>query len=397
MLKRLGLVFLSLTLTLAVTAFPVNASGAKPGGNCPSTASRDRYLGKTLYCKKVGTKLVWEYLPIPKDTVPTNIYWFDFNKSGWIPKDNLVTSTIQKRIKTLRVADTSVDTTMDLVVEPGVSSDALNSLKSQYKFVVQAFPEVFSKYRNRFFVYTSASWAKNRAQENSCSMPGILDNPPPTMHSEAVPCKYDPDLPSFGSFLNWASFQKYDPAPIRTYSGMDEWANQVGQEGGGSSIQNFYNASAKLGNGNPLPAWYEQGGQDMFTSIAIAVGIRKWKQASLSQGRPYNCNGFSITNTEFYGPATKSCEYTLGSIANELLIALFGFNAPIDWFKVIEIAPISSATEKQRQWQNTFKQVYGVELSNFYSWADSYGRYLATNGKAKLPDDLVKRLKSVKP
>jgi len=303
-----------------------------------------------------------------------------------------VTTAIQRKISGLRKADTTLTIDIPIEVEQNVPKDAIESLKLQIRNITQAFPEVFEAYTNKFVVYQTSKWAINKAVGNNCPVPSVVKDPPMSMHSEAVFCDVTNSSTSVVSFLNWSSYEKYDPAPIRIVGGLDEWANQAAQEGGGSSIQNYYNKSKALGNGNPLPAWFEQGSQDVLTSIALAIQTRNWRQASLSQGQIRNCPGQRLKQTEFYGPQTNYCEYDLGAIASELMVALYGFNAPIAWFQEIELATNQSREIARNAWEQSFKRAYGDSLSDFYAWADAYSEYLGSNGRKSLPSDLLSRL-----
>lgn len=370
-----------------LTATPPAEAEPSVGEICPGPNATAKYSGREWICVQKGAKLTWQLKNWAEGDAIYN----------WVPSGNLVTATIQRRISKLRKVDQGKTSKIRIEHEGKVPIDALKSLRNQVSYMLQAYPEVFGSFNNRVFIYQTPEWARKKAIANKCPVPSNVDNPPPqSPHSQSVPCNFDLKRTAIGSFMNWTSFEKYDPAPTRQVGGFDEWANQFAQEGGGASIQSFYNKSAKLGNGNPLPAWYEQGGQNMFTSIALAIQTRKWRQASLFQGRASNCGGFDIAKTEFYGPDTKYCEYDLGAIGNELLIALSGFDGPIAWYKVAEIKPGTARAEVTRIWRSTFKDTFGLELTQFYQWANAYGRYMVTDGRTNLPSDLVKKLEQVR-
>ena len=388
--RNLGFVYrTSLVLLLLVSCqTPVSANEPEAGTSCPGPNATASYPGKDLICISKGSKFVWQVKKAKKSS--NSIY-------SWIPKDNLVTAAIQRRISSLRKAVKESNPDISVVAEGNVPADAVNSIRNQVSYLLQAYPEVFATFGNRVFIYQTPNWAIARANESGCPIPSVVnDSNPQSPRSEAVPCSSDPAKKLFGSFLNWPSYEKFDRTAKRSVGGHDEWANQFAQEGGGSSIQSFYNQSAKFGNGNPLPAWYEQGGQDTLTSIALAVQSRKWRQATLSLNGPSNCGGFDIAKTEFYGTDTRGCEYDLGANATELLIALYGFDAPIDWFKEIELPSDSSKNKAQNEWRKTFKEIFGIELAKFYIWANAYGKYLTTDGTTALPQELVRQLNRVK-
>lgn len=378
-LKSLSLI---LALLLACQSIAAQANQPRVGDNCPGVGAKTKVAGLDLECKKSGMNLKWA---LKASKLGTGIY-------AWTPKNNVVTAAIQRKIAGLRKADTTFTPNIPIEVERNVPKDAVDSLKLQIRYITQAFPEVFKTYTNRFIVYQTGQWAIEKAASNNCPVPSVVTDPPMSMHSEAVFCDVKNSSTNVVSFLNWSSYQKYDPAPIRIVGGLDEWANQAAQEGGGSSIQNYYNKSKPLRNGNPLPAWFEQGSQDVLTSIALAVQTRNWRQASLSQGQIRNCPGQRLQQTEFYGPESNYCEYDLGAIASELMVALYGFDAPISWFKEIELATNQSRETTRNAWEQSFKSAFGDSLSAFYRWADAYSEYLGSNGKKSLPSALLSRL-----
>lgn len=379
---RLRTLIVILALLSALIPVSAQANQAKVGSKCPGIGATTRVTGLDLECKKSGKSFKWALSP---SKLGTGIY-------AWTPKGNIVTATIQRRIANLRSADKSTSVNVLIEVEGNVPKAAVASLKLQIQYLVEAFPEVFKNYTNSFFIYQSSKWATEKALANKCPIPSVIKDPPMTMHSEAVFCDWSNSSTTLSSFLNWSSYEKYDLAPIRIVGGFDEWSNQAAQEGGGSSIQNYYNKSKSLWNGNPLPAWFEQGGQDQLTSIALAVQTRKWRQASLSNGEVRNCPGRQLTQTEFYGSESNGCEYDLGAIASELMVALYGFEAPISWFKEIELAPNQSKEVARSAWERSFKSAYGDSLSTFYKWAYAYSEYLGSNGRKSLPSDLLSRL-----
>jgi len=375
-----------LALLLSCQSIASQANQPKVGDKCPGLGAKTKVAGLDLECKKSGKNFKWA---LKASKLGTGIY-------AWTPKNNVVTAAIQRKIAGLRKADTTFTANIPIEVEQNVPKDAIDSLKLQIRYITQAFPEVFKAYTSKFIVYRTGQWAIDKAESNNCPVPSVVKDPPLSMHSEAVFCDVTNSSTTVVSFLNWSSYQKYDPAPIRIVGGLDEWANQAAQEGGGSSIQGFYNKSKSLGNWNPLPAWFEQGSQDLLTSIALAVQTRNWRQASLSQGQIRNCPGQRLQQTEFYGPESNYCEYDLGAIASELMVALYGFDAPIAWFKEIELSANQSRETIRNAWESSFQRTYGDSLSTFYTWADAYSEYLGSNGKRNLPADLLNKLSNKK-
>lgn len=315
-----------------------------------------------------------------------------------IPTKNPVVASIQKKIPSLRLPDRTSAINVKIDAEAAVPSDALESIAKQHQYMVQAFPDAFKWGKNTFFIYMTRKGARSEATSQKCVISDEFKDSypePPTMNSITQPCGDQSSGYSTISFLNWPSYKKYDPSPKRTPDGFDMWSFQAGQEGDGSLIQSFYYAGrTDAPNGNPMPAWYEQGGQFALSSVALAVEKRQWRQSSLMQGRVDTCNGAKLKTTFFYNSPEnqRSCHYQLGAIATELMVALYGFDAPVTWLQNASIPQSSSDAEKMTLWKSSFKKSFGDSLDTFLTWSDAYANYLSTSGKSKLPADLLSRL-----
>ena len=315
-----------------------------------------------------------------------------------IPDKNQVVASIQKKIPSLRLPDRTAATDVKIYAESSVPSDAIQSISLQHQYMVQAFPEVFKWGKNSFYIYVTRKGASAEATKQGCVISDEFKDTfiePPTMNSITQPCGDQNSGHNTISFLNWPSYKKYDPALKRTSDGVDMWSFQAGQEGDGSLIQSYYYAGkSDAPNGNPMPAWYEQGGQFALSSVALATEKRQWRQSSLMQGRVDTCNGAKLKTTFFYNSPEnqRSCHYQLGAIAAELMVALYGFDAPVKWLQNSMVPQSASDAEKMNIWKSSFKISYGDSLDKFLLWSDAYAKYLSTNGKAKLPAELLSRL-----
>jgi hypothetical protein len=403
--RKLLLIFTLSVALLPISSFAANAPVA--GKPCPKVGTLQVYKNYKFTCRKSGTKKIWsagvkiKQSPMPTVTAtpsPTpTVTAADPYRS--IPKVNIIVSKINERLVTLRMPDLEISDETPIITEGTVPSDAVNSIKLQHKYMLQAFPDAFKWGNNKFYIFETVEWAKNKAIELNCWMPRQLlsqEDIPNTMWSITTHCGLGNNDKNSVSFLNWTSFQLHDPAKVREVTGADMWEFQAAQEGDGSTVQfSYYLGKDKYGINNPLPAWFEQGGQFAISSIALAVQTRKWRQSSLSQGVVYTCNRKKVEDSSFYNANVNlgGCHYPLGAIATELMVALYGFDAPITWLKNIEIAPASSQDVFLETWQSTFKKSYGDEISTFYRWANAYVEYLDSNGQNQLPEDLLLALK----
>ena len=301
-------------------------------------------------------------------------------------------------ISKLRLPDKTITVDEEVIVEGEIPIDALKSIQLQHKYMVEAFPEAFRWGSNKFYIFNTVEWAKKMAISLNCWIPPQFERPEeisPTMWSITTVCGESRDGSRTISFLNWPSFQKCDPAEIRLVTGFDEWQYQAAQEGDGSLVQNYYYKGRTVyGINNPLPAWYEQGGQSALSSIALAIQTRTWRQSSLAQGRVATCGDKKVEDSSFYNanPNLGGCHYQLGRIATELMIALYGFDSPISWQKNIMIHPISSREKFLSTWETTFQETFGEPITKFYEFANAYVEYLKSGGRSKLPKEFLERM-----
>ena len=396
MRKTLGLL---LVIAFMAPLQTLAASNPSAGKSCPRAGIIQSYNGYVYTCINSGKKTVWNAgVKVTSNSPGGNTV--QTNKSfDSIPVDNIVVKRINERIKGLRKPSTEIANSISIITEKAVPADAMESIKLQHQYMMQAFPDAFKWGGNDFMIFENVPWAKEKAIAADCYIPSQLLRPeeiPPTMWSVSTQCFRSSGGNKSISFLNWPSFQKYDSIVKRSVAGVDMWAYQAAQEGDGSLVQSFYYAGKdNYGIGNPLPAWYEQGGQFALSSIALAIQERKWRQSSLMQGRVSTCNGKHVEDSVFYNanPNLGGCHYELGAIATELLVGLYGFDAPISWLQNIEISMQSSQPEFLATWDSTFKKTYGITLDQFYKWANSYADYLESRGSKKLPSDLLAALK----
>ena len=397
-----------------------------PGKPCPKVNVNVVYKNYKYTCKKYASKYLWSNgvriqvpsipavtpSPTPSPTptptpspslsptpTPTPTP-FVLDPYRSIPENNVVVAKIKERISTLRQPSQEANEEFLIFTEADAPLDAIASVKKQHLYMLRAFPDVFKWGTNNFYIFDTVAWAKEKAIELNCWMPPQLLRPeeiPQTMWSITTHCGPGNNDKNSISFLNWPSYAKYDSTPARDVTGTDMWAYQAAQEGDGSTIQTYYYlGKEKFGINNPLPAWFEQGGQFALSSVALAIQTRNWRQSSLIRGKVSTCNLRKVEDSSFYNanPNLGGCHYQLGGIATELMIALYGFDAPITWFKNIEISPLASQNLFLETWQTTFKKSYGDDISTFYRWANAYAEYLETNGESKLPDDLLLELKN---
>lgn len=393
----------------------------KAGGRCTELGLTKVHKGKKYTCLTVGKKLVWNkgfaikkvtsvadstasptISPTPATSpTPTST---PMAVDKWIPTGNPITAAIQRQISLLRLPE-SATADVEVIAEPGVPADAVQSLRDQVRFMVEAFPDAYRKSKERYILYKSVAWMKAQAASLGC--PTLSnheqqgDNPPSMMAGATICSQGWADTSSFHvSYINWASFEKHDRAAIRNPTGLDMFEFMAGQESSGSALKVFHNNSLQFKNLRPLPAWYDEGGQFAFSSVALAIQTRNWRQSSLQQGGVFICTpGGKLVllkeTSHFDVPGeANGCWYSSGAVATELMVALYGFDAPITWYKKANLQPDASKAQMEAEWERSFKEAFGESLEDFYAMADSYARYLKSNQIDELSATLRNRLKS---
>jgi hypothetical protein len=414
--KKIVVVLVSVLVAAHFSAFA--QTPPKAGGRCTESGLTKVHKGKKYTCLTVGKKLVWNKGVALKKVNPVNDVTAKPSISStptsspkpvdkWIPTGNPVTAAIQRQISLLRLPE-SATADVEVIAEPGVPSDAVQSLRDQVRFMVEAFPDAYRKSKERYILYKSVAWMKAQAASLGC--PTLSnheeqgDNPPSMMAGATVCTQGWADASSFHvSYINWASFEKHDRAATRNPTGLDMFEFMAGQESSGSALKVFHNNSLQFKNLRPLPAWYDEGGQFAFSSVALAIQTRNWRQSSLQQGGVFICTpGGKLVllkeTSHFDVPGeANGCWYSSGAVATELMVALYGFDAPITWYKKVNLQPDASKSQMEAEWERSFKEAFGESLIDFYAMADSYARYLKTGRTEDLPLKLIQRLARNKP
>jgi hypothetical protein len=129
-----------------------------------------------------------------------------------------------------------------------------------------------------------------------------------------------------------------------------------------------------------FPSWMREGGEPAFNSIATAMQTRKWEMIRL---QPFWMCGTGVLRD--YAPMilnSYDCHYPLGTEALELMLALYGWDAPTAWL---------SGYGNQRDPYVAFKNAYGDDYETFERYASEFFQWRAN--KVPMSDELLNRLR----
>jgi hypothetical protein len=148
----------------------------------------------------------------------------------------------------------------------------------------------------------------------------------------------------------------------------------MAQEFGGEiqiNSQRANPATAQLGRGAlNIPNWYLQGGQTGLAFVAHVAAKRSIDGASSKAFVNDECRNVSLESMNVKAGANSipsSCVYSKGYAALQLMIALYGWDAPTAWF---------AGFTNSEDFESAFKKAYGDSLSDFNKLADSYWAFL---------------------
>jgi len=148
----------------------------------------------------------------------------------------------------------------------------------------------------------------------------------------------------------------------------------MAQEFGGEIQMNSQRANpatAQVGRGAlNIPNWYLQGGQTAIAFVAHVAAKRTIDGASSKAFVNDECRNVTLDSMNIKAGANgipSSCVYSKGYATLQLMIALYGWDAPISWF---------AGFSNSEDFENAFKKAFGDSLSDFNKLADSYWAYL---------------------
>jgi hypothetical protein len=316
-------------------------------------------------------------------------------------KVNPVVAAIERQLPMLResVNNESPDTIV-WEIEPGVPDDYVKSIKDQHLYFRGAFPELTSKSQFVYILFMTPDFMVEAANRNGCpSMPFLAEPIANIRGSRAGSSRCGGNFWRGVTYVNVPSYQKFEAPIPRSALNQGKWEYLAGQESHGGLVQDYYNygISRSLASGSvstknrvAMPAWYEQGGQYALASIALATSTRQWRQSSLSNWRLYTgCAVTPLTANLFY---EASCYDTVGGVATELMVALYGFDAMTKWQENMTPVDPGDRLAMTAMWERSFEEAYGDDMKTFTRLAEAYAEYLISQ-RASL--ELIQRMNAI--
>jgi hypothetical protein len=250
-----------------------------------------------------------------------------------------------------------------------LSTEKIQSLKNQHSKLSNAFQSLYVWSTPALaLVYKDVNPIRLKMKEAGCNGPvfNVLDNLELNVSQQGAGTTYCKGR-LVAYFLD------------RNMS-MSSWDHILGSEFGGVIQENaakfggFVNTSSSNWY-QSTPAWYAEGGQTVISVIADSKATGKWNSEinqSTSFKSPY-CTEDSLVNFK--------CVNLLPVVAMELLVGLYGLNAPLAIFENLK---------ENLSNEDLFKKTFGLDFKVFNDWSIEYLRYLQS-GKA-LSKDLISAL-----
>jgi len=316
-------------------------------------------------------------------------------------KVNPVVAAIERQLPGLRAAvkNESPDTIV-WEIEPGVPEDYVKSIKDQHLYFRGAFPELTAKSQFVYVLFMTPEFMIEAANRNGCPTIPFLAEPVANLRgSRAGSSRCGGNFWRGVTYVNVPSYQKFEAPIPRSALNQGKWEYLVGQESHGGLVQDYHNygisqslATGLVSSKNrvAMPAWYEQGGQYALSSIALATSTRQWRQSSLSNWRLYTgCATTPLSGNLFYDAA---CYDTVGGVATELMVALYGFDAMTKWQEKMTPVVPDDRIALVSMWESSFKEAYGDDMKTFTRLAEAYTEYLISQ-QASL--ELIQRMNAI--
>lgn len=375
---RWGLLVPALAVALVLTGVtPTSAQAAqRPGAKCTKVGQEVTTKKQTLVCVKRGKKLVWAK---KRGAAPVE----SKQEAPFAYSTDAVTAKIQRRMVDLPMPDTNASVSpMRFIIEDPIDDQWRPRLEKQFIDLAQAFPDFSWSKPGVTIVPRSEAWLVDTMRGLGCderaiarTRTGFYDRAP-VWGKGATDCNANLGPVAIISNL-WPPGT--DPGDIWDYMVSAEFTEVIRENRFAMSPQpmngpvpmRYYNVG--------MPSWMREGVEPAFHSIATAKQTRKWL-FDKPDPRP-TCGTDTLRDYAAFTAESNGCHYILGYAANELMIALYGWDAPLLWW---------SSFGTQQDPYVAFKNAYGDDYDTF----ERYVREVVRNRAyfEPLSEDLLARL-----
>ncbi len=108
------------------------------------------------------------------------------------------------------------------------------------------------------------------------------------------------------------------------------------------------------------PEWFSEGMAEYFTNLIISL---QTGETDVMGHRGGTINGVPVTEIPLPFAQDGFCEYLCGALAIELLASIVGQRHIVDFYTLQQL---------DRTWQETFEDVYGISVPDFYALYDQH-------------------------
>jgi hypothetical protein len=375
MKKLLATIAILGTLTLLGSPM-AQAASAKAGAACSKAGSTQVVSGKKFTCVKSGKKLVWNkgvaVVAKPAPTAP--VLTLDSLDKEWTLKVAL--ANVQNKLKSLPVTNISPE----MIYSP-TTTEAEKKLEAQLLGpAMKLFQEYFvpEKYQVVMFTNLDSEWADQAFLKYGGSFPFKLSDEIARKTANGSPCGF-----AFATLTSSRQPIFYECTDTRQ---IRRWQNNQTPP-----HEYFHLVQQKLSSVQ-MPAWLVEGSASFFGE---AIGFASFANPTASK-REMNLNtayefdpdgkGFDSSRFKNWTRAADATEvtriykileqtsvsnsagnkhayYSLGSIATEVLVAVYG----VDGF--MRIWP---ALATGQSFESAFKTTFGLTPDAFYAKITSY-------------------------
>jgi len=363
-MKR-GLLVSAIAAALILTgvAAPSVHAAQRPGAKCSQLGQVVMKKNKILICAKRGNKLVWNRMGVPTSPAPAA------GEQSQQTTDP-VTARIERRMVDLPVPNTNVASPpMRFITENSADQQWIPRLESQFLMLAQAYPEFTWSKEGITLMPRTPEWLTETMRGLGCSDQTIARTVNGFAEGSPIWGKGATDCNSNLGTL--AIIANTLPIGVEPY---DVWDYMVAAEFTEAIRENRFALSPQPMNGPVpmryynvgMPSWMREGVEPTFHSIAQAMQTRKWVFDHPDPRK--TCGTEILRDYAGFTTAGDGCHYVLGYAANELMIALYGWDAPLLWW---------SSFGTQQDPYVAFKNAYGDDYDTFERYVREFVRYRA--------------------
>lgn len=362
-------------LILSGVTTGIAQAAPRPSGKCEQIGDKKKFKNQIFICTKRGKKLVWAK-NAPRPSNPT------VAPESVVGSVDPVTAKLERMMVDLPMPNRNAPIPpMRFVLENPSDQEFLPRLEKQFQYLAQAFPEFTWNKTGITFIPRSQAWLTTAMREEGCADPVI----------QRVTSNYPSNAAVWGQGIDDCNPKFGAAAVIGLNIGIGQhpgymWDMIVSQEFMQIQSRRFASTPLSINSPNPIgwwnvdmPSWMREGSQPAINSIAVAKQTRTWEMIRIF---PFFMCGTGILRD--YAPFATAwdCHYTLGGEAVELMVALYGWDAPAAWF---------SNYGNQRDPYVAFKNAYGDDYDTFERYATEFFQWRAN--EVPISQELLSRLR----